>query len=294
MIDDRYAELHYRLGQCLFEAQQFSEAEAAFARARDEDICPLRAVKEISNMVKQTAHSWQAPLVDFESLLTTECQSEQGHGAPGQEYFVDHVHLTVEATGLLAAGLIERLSEERLVEPRTDWRQVYLPQVREKIRDRIDPQAEAAAQRNIAKVFSWAGKIEDGGRAALAALAIEPDDRECLFIAGAYLKQAGQWAEGTDLYRRALELELAENPDDLEARQFLAEALAEQGKLDEAAAQYRQVLKLRPMNADVHRGLAQVLARQGQAALAREHYHEALRLDPTDDVSRRGLDSLGP
>ena len=43
-LDDRYAELHYLRGNLLADLQRFPEARAAFVRARDEDVCPLRAL----------------------------------------------------------------------------------------------------------------------------------------------------------------------------------------------------------------------------------------------------------
>jgi tetratricopeptide (TPR) repeat protein len=98
----------------------------------------------------------------------------------------------------------------------------------------------------VAKVFHWAGKIEEAGPAALEALVVSPQDRESLFIAGAYLKSIGRDQEGQEHFRRALEIEVAENPQDVEARVFLAKTLIELGETAEARLHLREALNLRP------------------------------------------------
>ncbi len=97
-IDDRYAELHYQRGYVLYDLRRYPEAKTALRRALDEDICPLRALTPMREIVLEVADQRQAPLIDFARII--EDHSE--NGVPGADYFHDHVHLTGEGYRLLA------------------------------------------------------------------------------------------------------------------------------------------------------------------------------------------------
>src|SRR5205823_6093171 len=91
-LDDRYAHLHYLRGRMLWELKRFDEAKAALVRALDEDVCPLRALTSMVNIVREVGARDCVPVVDFVKRI--EELSE--HGAPGNDWFLDHVHPTIE------------------------------------------------------------------------------------------------------------------------------------------------------------------------------------------------------
>jgi tetratricopeptide (TPR) repeat protein len=289
-VDDRYAELHYRLGQCLLNLGQLQEANRAFERARDEDICPLRAPAKVIEAVHEAVQAKDCGLVDFASQVGKWSVEQSGQESPGREMFLDHVHLSQELTGRLARLIVDQMARQGIVA--AGPKPGCLAEATELIASQLDSRELGVGMRNIAKVYSWAGKMEEAGPAALAALERLPDDRESLFIAGAYLKQNGRSEEGTEYYRRALELEVEEHPDDVEARQFLAKACAEQGMLAAAQRHYEIALKLRPASIEAHFGLAQVLLRLGQRAAARRQLVETLKLKPDHREARAALEQL--
>ncbi len=227
-------------------------------RARDEDICPLRAITPLVNAVRRAAAAEGAPLVDFERWLEDESQRRYGHAILGREMFLDHVHPTIEVNGRLAMLLIDELNRQDIARVKSEWRERCEATAAQQVLAQLQPADHATAHRMVAKVLSWAGKIEEAGPAALAALAIEPEDRESLFIAGAYKKFLGHDREGNELYRRALEKEIAEHPEDVEARHFLAKTLLELGELDAARRHAQEALKLRPDSAEAQRLLEQL------------------------------------
>lgn len=249
-IDDQYAEVHYRRGQCLFALDRFDEARTAFVRARDEDICPLRAITPLVEAVRRAAVGADVPLIDFEQRLMRHCQQQFQQAIPGRELFLDHVHPTIEVNGLVARAVLEELLKRGTVHADASWHNRCWTAVSEKVESQLTPEDRAVGQRMIAKVFSWAGKLEEAGPAALAALKVLPEDRESLFIAGAYEKLLGHDRTGNEYYRQALETEVKENPRDVEARQFLAKTLIELGEPDAARQQLREALRLRPESAE--------------------------------------------
>ncbi|NLX94851.1 MAG: tetratricopeptide repeat protein [Rhodopirellula sp.] len=260
-IDPRFAERHFRVGKLLFEQKRYDEALAAFQRARDEDVCPLRALTEIVAICRRVAGQYGAPLVDFESLVADTCFQQQGHRAVGKEYFLDHVHPTVAMNGLLARAIIDRMIGEGIVKPGRDWNDTASAAVSRRVEGRIDEQAKGLAFRNLAKVYYWSGKREEAGRQALKALQILGDDRECLFIAGIALREKGEVLESFDYLSRAVDgMDYA--PD---THLLLGSTAARQGKFEQARLHYKEVLRLRPEDNEAREALADLENRSGSA-----------------------------
>ena len=118
----RFADLHYRRGQAFFALGRFDEAKRELITARDEDVCPLRALTPIGQIVAEVAREQQVMLVDFEELLEKRMLSAEKHSILGEEFFLDHVHPTIEGHKLLAVALLETMSRPGLVHPGPDWR----------------------------------------------------------------------------------------------------------------------------------------------------------------------------
>lgn len=108
-LDPRFAEHHYRSGKALFALNRFADAKAAFLRAVEEDVCPLRAPQAFADAVVEVAHESGSPVVDFPKLLETRALSDHGHRLLGDEYFLDHVHPRIAAHGILGAALAEKI-----------------------------------------------------------------------------------------------------------------------------------------------------------------------------------------
>jgi len=92
----RSADAHYLLGQILFAREEWSEAEQAFERALNEDVCPLRAIKPLRDILRSVTTQADVPLVDTEQLLRQASLAKNGHACLGDDYFLDHVHPTLE------------------------------------------------------------------------------------------------------------------------------------------------------------------------------------------------------
>ena len=116
-IDERYADLHFRMGQLLFEMERYDAAEKAFRRAVEEDIVPLRILNEMQQIVGQVASEEDVPLIDFPSILRTAYLSQYEHTLFGKEFFLDHVHTNMEGYRLLAIALFDELVEQGVVTP---------------------------------------------------------------------------------------------------------------------------------------------------------------------------------
>lgn len=142
-LDDRYAELHYRVGQVLFSLERYGEAEQAFQRALEEDIAPLRMLGAMQQSVAAVAAEEEVPLVDFPGILRTAYRAQYPHAVFGKEFFVDHVHTNMEGYRLLGLALFDELVRAGVATPDAGWNAARREAVRESVIASLDPRDTA-------------------------------------------------------------------------------------------------------------------------------------------------------
>ena len=311
-IDDRHAGLHFNIGRALFAMERYPEAAKSFRRAREEDVCPLRALTNMLTIVRETAKNSEIPLVDFAAIVAGETLKQHGHNIPGRELFLDHVHPTIEGHEILAVAIVERLIEADIVTASTDWKEQVVPRVAQQVEASLSPEKRAAALRNLAKVLNWSGKHDEAGHLALEALETLPDDPESLVIAGAFLKSQSQFDEAISLLTKAI----TSRPQDVETRRLLADALFKAERYEAACVQFERLVETDPSDLrardslgaslsrlerhaeavvqfelvleqglndpNVHYNLGVAQSQLGHRAKAIFHLSEAIRLNPRD------------
>ncbi|MFQ5416527.1 MAG: tetratricopeptide repeat protein, partial [Myxococcota bacterium] len=321
-IDPRRADAHYLLGRALLAQNEGTAAERELRQAIDEDVCPLRALSPIRGIVREVAQLRGTALIDFAALLEDAARREFGDGIPGEEYFLDHVHPTIEGNRKLALALVDVMAERDWIDLSPGWNAAALDAVTARVRGRIDRNEQGIALRNLAKVLSWAGKSEDAAQLARRSLALLGEDAEDSFILGAEAAESGRHDEAARHYRDAIRLEadyvkawnnlgislvrtgrdeeaieayreaLHLAPAHASARFNLANALQRTGQFDAAIAHYRELVRMSPEDADAHFNLARAYERQGELALAVDHYRETLEITPGDEDAHHALAEL--
>jgi tetratricopeptide (TPR) repeat protein len=235
-IDERHAGAHFLRGTLLFDLERYADAKTAFERAREEDVCPLRAPRRASEIVRQVAADRKVPLVDFARFIETRAP----HGITGDESFLDHVHPTIEVHLQLALEILATLREEGVVSARATWGEPTVADVRRRVEAGLDTTAHGRALLNLSKVLGWAGKLEDAGRLATRAAATAPELPEAHYQAGLTAQLAGRLDEAVGHYRRSLELA----PRAATTHGNLAAALEARGQTLQAILHYRQAIDL--------------------------------------------------
>ncbi len=232
-IDDRYADVHFLRGHALIQLGRHEEAKVALVRARDEDVCPLRALSPMSEIVARVAGDRNIPLIDFVAIQ----EEHSPHGIPGEAVFLDHVHPTIEAHRMLALEVLSVMAREGIANPSMD--EALLRRVKNDVMGRIDTNTHAQALMNLSKVLGWAGKLHEAYRLAAKAAKLDPEDVAVQYQAGLTAQLTGRRRESIDYYRRAVQLE----PTAALVHGNLGVALESRGDLEGAIRHYRLALR---------------------------------------------------
>ncbi len=289
-IDDQYAQLHYLRGRVLDSLKQYEDAKVAYQLAVDEDVCPLRALSPMRDIVIDVARDRNIPLVDFAALV----ENESPQGIPGEELFLDHVHPTIDGHRMLALAIIDEMASQKLLTPCSDWNDTAVRRVASSIMQNVDPKAQGAAMRNLSKVFSWAGKMEDAYRAAKKALELYPGDAETHYQVGALAQRLGKTDEAIERLRYLVGFDLTpEASFYVKAHVQLAAILIERGDYAECERVVRRLLQLDPGNAVGQKQWRALLTLQGKQLIqngkpaeAAEKLGKVVRLQP-DNLEAR-------
>lgn len=293
-LNPDFADLHYRRGQALFALGRIDEARKEFVIARDKDICPLRALTTVGEIVAEVAREQQVLLVDFEELLEKRMLSMNKPSILGEEFFLDHVHPTIEGHKLLAVALLETMSDQGLAHPDPDWRDKALARVATNIEGGVNPAKQGQALANLARVLLWAGKNDDAARLAKQALDIgshyrEVADNAATSLATAYIRN-GQPKTAVMLLYKYLE----KAPDSIELRLKLGQLQLDHRDREEAAANFLLISHQMPYYDWGHALFGIDMAERGRPRIAYSSLMEALRLNPNNTEARKSLDQIRP
>lgn len=283
-IDDQYAHSHYLHGRVLDALEKFEEAKVAYQRALDEDVCPLRALSPMRDIVIEVARERDVPVVDFGALV----ESKAPQGIPGEEFFLDHVHPTIDGHRMLALAIVDELARRKLLTPGSDWNDAAVERVASGIMEKVDPKAQGVAMRNLSKVFSWAGKMEDAYRAAQKALELYPGDAETHYQVGNLARHLGETEEAFERLSYLVSVDLKAGVSFyLKAHWQLAAILTERGDYAESERVLRKLFHLDSGNSMGRQQWLELLSLQGRQLIengkhaeAAEKLREVVRLQP--------------
>ncbi len=302
-IDASFAELQFRLGRCHLAQNRPEPARPCFEQARDLDTLRFRADSRLNAILTRAALGQEARGihgVDGPETLARACLD----GLPGDEFFLDHVHLSFEGNYALAAAFAEQAAKampsaitaqdaghwasaelcgERLALTGWDRYQMYELMERRLQEPPFAQQSNQAArlQRFRETLAGLKGMLQPGGleqAAALyrAALELAPNDFQ-LHEGFARLLHSRGDVEGVMAHTRKF-AELAPHcPTPYYNLGLLSDA---QGRATEALDYFAQALRRRPDYPEAFNGMGQVQAKRGLADEALAAYRSALRLRP--------------
>ena len=116
-VPDPVARWPCRIARCHDQLGEYAEAEAAYRKAKQLDICPLRILDEMQVFIRQLSSETGTPLAQVAQALS----AESPQGIAGNNVYMDHVHPTIGAHQLIARTIIEELVASRIVMIPADW-----------------------------------------------------------------------------------------------------------------------------------------------------------------------------
>ncbi len=312
-IDPRHSHLNYELGQAYYKAERYKKAKIFLDLAKEEDICPLRALQRLEDKVVQVAERTGVPLLDFHRILNRQSLLKQGHELLGEEYFLDHVHLKVEAHQLLAEHILQRMSQEKGFPKFIKTVEEVRKSVSKNINSRVNKEGRGLALHNLAKVLNWAGKHEDAVQIAKQALSKNKSHLEAagshLLVGTSYHRKGNVDSavihyQGTlrldsnnhqahrflgfslvdgERYKEALshlKFSLQINPRDTDVQFYLGKALFYAGEFEGSLYYLTQFTRVVPNNVEAFYLLGLNFKKKGNSALTRQFFERVIRLNP--------------
>ncbi|MFA6224516.1 MAG: tetratricopeptide repeat protein [Desulfomonilaceae bacterium] len=238
-VDPLYALTYFLKGKALEAETQYQEARRNFVKAKDLDVCPLRATSSIIDQIDKIAAEQQAPLIKFCSFVDSYSKEHGSKsGIPGDESFLDHVHPTIELHQALAELLYEKIQSMGLISGCKTLNKTEIQSVLDQGFKSLDSSIYALRDLNLAKTLRWAGKKEEAKRALLRIAGSETDNPEVHKMLGSFALEAHQYGEAVNEYREAVKLA----GGDPELKLSLAIALYKGGNRKEAQDTYEQIL----------------------------------------------------
>jgi len=277
-IDEQYAELAFCIGKCLNALGRTDEAMREFIEARDLDTLRFRADSRINNIIQKAAESQArrgVTLLDIEKNLEKKADGS-GSDGPGEEIFLDHVHLNFRGNFLAAYAAMQAIRR-------------ILPLASAPVAEAAPatvglaiPNGSAGANRGFIPEYSEQELFEQSLRRLLYddheqyrlmmdmyrrktmppfAGQINHDKelaglREALFRLRRDIKASN---DSEDKYVKAIE----RAPFDSYLNSRYGQFLLKNGRIADAIRSYEKILKAQPFNMSIRIALAQALVQSG-------------------------------
>ena len=317
-IDGRHADLLYRKGLVLLALDKEKQAREFLIRARDEDICPLRALTPTLEIMRKVARERRMPLLDFEPLAATRAS----HELPGEDLLADHVHLQIKASKMLALDIIDQLAHDKIVTLSPGWGPEAIAAVTAEVEAGIDGPRYARELYSLSQLLDALGQTEQAFKRVEEGLKMSHGDVDGFCLAGRYSRKLGRPQVAGEFFQKALstqpgascaeeglggllldqgKLESALEhlsvaaqaaPESASVKNLLGVAHARLGHHEDAVAILRRASQLAPKDSSILANLALAEEQGGKVREALLHYQESLWLKPDNSQSTAGLKRL--
>jgi len=272
-IDSLYAHSWFYLGSALLVAGDTAAAAVDLVRARELDVCPLRAQEPIHQALREvTAGTDDPDLLDIPGLF----RSLSPGGLVGRETLMDHIHPYPEGNLRIALEALAWMADEGFIDKRNLPDEAKAAEVFARVMNSLPDDYFRKGVINLAKVLIWAKKNSE----ALAVLdgnwKLIEKEAESYYLAGAAHQQRGEPEPALEYLRRARQMQ----PGHLMVLDRLARVYSSLGMADSAAAVYEELLELYPDQPGALADYASLLSLTGQTDRALEIIRRAQAIDP--------------
>jgi tetratricopeptide (TPR) repeat protein len=281
VTDSGYADLAFRVARCYAALGDAEQAKAQYVRARDLDALRFRSDSAINAIIRDVAAKSDPATVRLADAESAFARSSPGE-TPGEELFLEHVHMNFHGNYLLARTIFETLANPPP------------PSLARFSGDAAAPlsEAECAERLGYTEWTEWhfESKILQqliNDQPFTSQLDhVERGERWKAQLAALYNRiEAGGMPKILAAYQKAIDA----SGGDWMIRMNFGEMLSETGKWEEAHQQYEQALVSLRHNYVAHYRLGNIELKMHSPRSAAGHFREALRLAPGDLSASIGL-----
>jgi tetratricopeptide (TPR) repeat protein len=297
-IDDTFAELHFRWGQCCVGQGQKDEGLQHFRRARDLDTLRFRCDSRLNEIIRATASNRET-----ESLRLADCETALEH-AEQENVFYEHVHFSFEGNYLIAVSLADQITKllpESIVaatrsQPvwptledcarRLAWTDVSRREAASMIYNRLND-APFTNQINHSEQMSRVRRqledltpaiqpagLKEAASRCREAISISTNDWVLHSLLGRLEQRLGDFANAAKSWQCVVDAV----PSYVEGWQMLGTALAEEKQNDQALAAFEHALEIEPDTINARMGIGQIFASERKFDQAALEFQKALKI----------------
>ncbi|MCF7732613.1 MAG: tetratricopeptide repeat protein [Akkermansiaceae bacterium] len=280
-IDDRFAELQFRIGRCLLKMDRLAEARERLKLARDLDGLRFRADSTMDATIRAAAVAGKSSgvyFVDAEAALAEG--NPEAKGICGGDVFYEHVHFTFDGNYLLARAMLEQV-------------RAALPQLAD-----VPPQGEVPSRHRCAELLALTPWDESQLVAEMVAMTSKApftnqwnhDQFEAAIVGQRdRLAALASRPEAKTAAWRTYETAIARSPDDWSLHRHFGRMALEWGRPEVAVEHLRIAVASLPREGPLHVNLGNALAALGKTTEAISHFTTALELNPEDELAHFNL-----
>ncbi len=282
-IDETYADLQYRLGQCYWQLGDYRKAKAQFIKARELDTLRFRADNRINEIVRSISNEnifKDTYLVDAVEAI----DQISPYNTPGEELFYEHVHFNFSGNYFLAKLMFNQITKilpgdinkmaannpvptlneciSRLAFTDYDKHRVLRSNlddmyVKPPFINQIEHETWIKEKEQEASQYSVASYDDVRKMLQMYQLAIErrKDDPWLHYNFANFLINLKKYKEAENHLRKTLQI----FPQQHSAQYLLGNALSYQGEYNEAIKSYQEALLLKPTFSSAAYALADTL-----------------------------------
>jgi Flp pilus assembly protein TadD len=274
--DPMYAMAHYLTGKALLGLGRCSDAQKSFIRARDLDVCPLRATSSILEVIHRNA-SGAASFIHFpDILIQMPVTGGDGCDILGNERFLDHVHPIIQGHQKLAESILQAIVTLGFVRPTKNLSRQDEDAIYTRVMEGLDQSFFALRDWNLAKTLYWAGKKDEAWAALLRVTKPMDSNPGVHAMLASFLLDKGDYERAVEESERAVKL----SGNEPIMVYGLAAAYFTSGRKDEAERTLRFLVDRKENVPGAYSKLALMYLGSGRAEEAIEVLKSGLQVSP--------------
>ena len=109
-IDNGFAEVHFRAGQCHWYKAEYDDAKNSYVRALDYDTLRFRVDPQINKIINEVGRKYEGKGVYLVDAMKVFSENSP-QGITGRELFYEHVHMTLKGNYLLGRAVFSQIEK---------------------------------------------------------------------------------------------------------------------------------------------------------------------------------------